>query len=446
MNFEQLGLGPELLQALKKVGYKSPTPVQTQAIPQILIGHDVLACAQTGTGKTASFTLPMIEILATGRSRARMARSLILTPTRELATQISEMFETYGKFSKLTMALLIGGVSLENQSRKLDLGVDVLIATPGRLIDHLERGHILLNDIKILVIDEADRMLDLGFMPDVEQIVSKLPSNRQTLFFSATIPPEIQSIASKFLNSPKKITVTPNMTAAETVQQFLIRIKEEDWDKRDILRRLIIEQKVENALVFCNRKRDVEILNKSLTKHGFKSDALHGDMSQPERYSILNQFKSGKIQILVASDVAARGLDLPKVSHVFNFDVPTQAQDYVHRIGRTGRAGRKGLALTISTNKDRKLVQAVQNYIGEEIKVMSFPNENSLNDKDQNHNAETKQTKNQNCFKKLKGQKTPQKSKQSNKFIDLDQFEEKTLGMGTHIPAFMLRSSNNKDD
>jgi len=443
MNFEQLGLGPELLQALEKVGYKLPTPVQVQAIPQILIGHDVLGCAQTGTGKTASFTLPMIEILSTGRSRARMARSLILTPTRELATQISEMFETYGKFSKLTMALLIGGVSLEDQNRKLDLGVDVLIATPGRLIDHLERGHILLNDIKILVIDEADRMLDLGFMPDVERIVSKLPSKRQTLFFSATIPPEIQSIASNFLNSPKKISVTPNITAAETVQQFLLRVKDGDWVKRDTLRKLIKAQKIENALVFCNRKRDVEILNKSLKKHGFKSAALHGDMSQPERYSILNQFKLGEFPILVASDVAARGLDLPNVSHVFNFDVPTQAQDYVHRIGRTGRAGRKGLALTIATNKDKKFIEAVENFIGAEIKVIKFPDGNTSNDKDQNHKSKTK---NKNCFEKPKNQKTPKKSKTSNEFIKLDQYGEEKLGMGPHIPAFMLRSSNNKDD
>ena len=281
---------------------------------------------------------------------------------------------------------------------------------PVDLIDHLERGHILLNDIKILVIDEADRMLDLGFMPDVERIVSKLPSKRQTLFFSATIPPEIQSIASNFLNSPKKISVTPNITTAETVQQFLLRVKEGDWVKRDTLRKLIKAQEIENALVFCNRKRDVDILNKSLKKHGFKSAALHGDMSQPERYSILNQFKLGEFSILVASDVAARGLDLPNVSHVFNFDVPTQAQDYVHRIGRTGRAGRKGLALTIATNKDKKFVDAVQNFIGEEIKVIKFPDANTSNDKDQNHKSKTKT---QNCVEKAKDKKTPKKIQKS---------------------------------
>jgi len=364
MTFDDLGLSPVVLRAVADAGYETPTPIQEQAIPYVLMGRDVLGCAQTGTGKTASFTLPMIDILSSGRARARMPRSLILTPTRELATQIAENFEIYGKYGKLTMALLIGGVSFEDQNAKLDRGVDVLIATPGRLLDHFGRGGILLNDIKILVIDEADRMMDMGFIPDVERIVSLLPKIRNTLFFSATIPPEIRRVADKFLVNPKEITVSPNVSAAETVKQFLAVVEPQDWAKRDALRRLIHSENVDNALVFCNRKRDVDLLNKSLRKHGFSVAALHGDMSQPARLETLQAFKEGQTRILVASDVAARGLDLPKVSHVFNFDVPIHAEDYVHRIGRTGRAGRAGRALTIATPDDAKYLDAVMRFIG----------------------------------------------------------------------------------
>jgi len=367
MKFDDLGLSPEVLQAVKDAGYETPTPIQEQAIPYVLMGRDVLGCAQTGTGKTASFTLPMIDILATGRAKARMPRSLIITPTRELATQIAENFEIYGKYYKLTMALLIGGVSFDDQIAKLDRGVDVLIATPGRLLDHFERGRILLTDIKILVIDEADRMMDMGFMPDVERIVSLLPKIRNTLFFSATMPPEIRRLADKFLINPKEISVTPHIFAAETIEQFMTVVGAEDWNKRDTLRKIIAAEGVDNALVFCNRKRDVDILNKSLKKHGFNVAALHGDMSQPARIETLQAFKDGTTQILVASDVAARGLDLPKVSHVFNFDVPIHAEDYVHRIGRTGRAGRKGRSLTIATPDDAKFVDAIVRLIGKEI-------------------------------------------------------------------------------
>jgi superfamily II DNA/RNA helicase len=312
----------------------------------------------------------MIEILASGRSRARMARSLIITPTRELATQIAENFETYGKYHKLSMALLIGGVSFVEQNAKLDRGVDVLIATPGRLLDHFERGRILLTDIKILVIDEADRMMDMGFMPDVEKIVSHLPPIRQSLFFSATMPKEIRRLADKFLMNPKEITITPKTAAAETVEQFLIIVDNKDFVKRDTLRRMIRSEAVDNAIVFCNRKRDVDTLNKSLIKHGFKAAALHGDMSQPARLETLDAFKNGATEILVASDVAARGLDLPKVSHVFNYDVPMHAEDYVHRIGRTGRAGREGRALTIATSNDGKFLDAVQKFIGKKIDLL----------------------------------------------------------------------------
>ena len=370
MTFDDIGLSPEILRAISDAGYETPTPIQEQAIPSVLMGRDVLGCAQTGTGKTASFTLPMIEILASGRSRARMARSLIITPTRELATQIAENFETYGKYHKLTMALLIGGVSFVEQNAKLDRGVDVLIATPGRLLDHFERGRILLTDIKILVIDEADRMMDMGFMPDVEKIVSHLPPIRQSLFFSATMPKEIRRLADKFLMNPKEITITPKTAAAETVEQFLTIVDNKDFVKRDTLRRMIRSEAVDNAIVFCNRKRDVDTLNKSLIKHGFKAAALHGDMSQPARLETLDAFKNGATEILVASDVAARGLDLPKVSHVFNYDVPMHAEDYVHRIGRTGRAGREGRALTIATSNDGKFLDAVQKFIGKKIDLL----------------------------------------------------------------------------
>ena len=367
MTFEDLGLSPEILQAVADAGYQTPTPIQEQAIPYVLMGRDVLGCAQTGTGKTASFTLPMIDILSTGRARARMPRSLIITPTRELASQIADNFEVYGKHNKLNMALLIGGVSFDEQISKLDRGVDVLIATPGRLLDHFERGRILLTDIKILVIDEADRMMDMGFMPDVERIVAVLPKIRNTLFFSATMPPEIRRVADKFLINPKEITVSPEISTAATVKQSLVVVAAEPWLKRDVLRRLITTEPVENALVFCNRKRDVDILKTSLLKHGFNAAALHGDMSQPARLETLQAFRDGKTQILVASDVAARGLDMPKVSHVFNFDVPNHAEDYVHRIGRTGRAGRAGRAHMIATPDDSVFLDAVIKFIGNEI-------------------------------------------------------------------------------
>ena len=365
MSFEDLGLSPDVLRAVADAGYTEPTPIQEQAIPYVLMGRDVLGCAQTGTGKTASFTLPMIEILAAGRARARMPRSLIVTPTRELATQISEHFTIHGKHHKLTMALLIGGVSFTEQIAKLDRGVDVLIATPGRLLDHFERGRILLTDIKVLVIDEADRMMDMGFIPDVERIVSLLPRIRQTLFFSATLPPEILRVADKFLINPKQISVTPETAAAELVTQSLVVVDE--MVKREALRRLIRSEDVVNALIFCNRKKDVDILCRSLKKHGFSAATLHGDMSQPARLETLETFKRGEVTLLCASDVAARGLDLPRVSHVFNFDVPTHAEDYVHRIGRTGRAGRSGRALTLATPEEADYLAAVIAFIGTDI-------------------------------------------------------------------------------
>jgi superfamily II DNA/RNA helicase len=371
MSFEDLGLSPEVLKAVAEVGYTAPTPIQEQAIPYVLMGRDVLGCAQTGTGKTASFTLPMIDILAAGRARARMPRSLILEPTRELAAQVAEAFEVYGKYHKLEKALLIGGESFSDQERKLDRGVDVLIATPGRLLDLYERGKILLSDVKILVIDEADRMLDMGFIPDVERIVGLLSKIRQTLFFSATMPAEIRRLADTFLMNPKEITITPPASAATTVTQGIAVVAPDA--KRDALRRLLRTEDVKNAIIFCNRKRDVDILYRSLTKYGFDAAALHGDMPQSKRTETLERFRNGDVRLLVASDVAARGIDIQGMSHVFNFDVPIHAEDYVHRIGRTGRAGREGRAFTLATPDEGRFVATIQTLIGKPIPPVQIP-------------------------------------------------------------------------
>jgi len=366
MSFAQLGLSEPVLKAVAETGYVEPTPIQAQAIPVVLTGRDVLGCAQTGTGKTAGFTLPMIDILSAGRAKARMPRSLILEPTRELAAQVAEAFETYGKHTRLTKALIIGGESMSDQEKALDRGVDVLIATPGRLLDLFERGKILLRDIKVLVIDEADRMLDMGFIPDIERIVTLLPPIRQTLFFSATMPPEIRRLADKFLSSPKEITVSRPATTAANIEDFVVPVARAD-EKSDALRALLRSEPVKTALIFCNRKRDVDILYKSLTRHGFQCGALHGDLPQERRTATLDRFRLGEIPILVASDVAARGLDIDDITHVFNFDVPYNAEDYVHRIGRTGRAGRSGRAFTLVTPEDGRNVAAIERLIRRNI-------------------------------------------------------------------------------
>ena len=364
MKFNDLGLSPTILDAVADAGYETPTPIQEQAIPHILMGRDLVGVAQTGTGKTAGFTLPMIEMLSTGRARARMPRSLILEPTRELAAQVAENFEIYGKNTKLSMALLIGGVSFSEQEEKLNRGVDVLIATPGRLLDHFERGKVLLADIKILVIDEADRMLDMGFIPDVERIMKMLPAIRQTVMFSATMPPEIKRLADSYMMNPRQVAVARSATAAETVTQGLLRVSGSFKEKRLALRQLIQSEDVKNAIIFCNRKRDVTVVSQSLQRHGFNAAGLHGDMAQAARMDTLARFKAGEITLLVASDVAARGLDIADMSHVFNFDVPTHAEDYIHRIGRTGRAGREGRAFTIATREDGKYIGTIENLIG----------------------------------------------------------------------------------
>ena len=371
MTFADLQLSELVLRAVTDAGYTQPTPIQEQAIPVVLMGRDILGCAQTGTGKTASFTLPMIDILAAGRAKARMPRSLILEPTRELAAQVAENFDTYGKYHKLTKALIIGGESMADQIKVLERGADVLIATPGRLLDVFDRGRLLLNDVRILVIDEADRMLDMGFIPDVERIVSLVSRQRQTLLFSATMPSAIRRLADAFLSNPKEITVAPPSTPAETVTQGLVIVSHGEIgglkEKREALRRLIESEDVRTALIFCNRKRDVGVVHRSLTRHGYDVGLLHGDLAQSQRTEVLDRFRAGDLRLLVCSDVAARGLDISDMSHVFNFDVPTSPEDYVHRIGRTGRAGRSGRAFTIAVPEDGKYVALIEKLIGKAI-------------------------------------------------------------------------------
>ncbi|WP_158918224.1 DEAD/DEAH box helicase [Caulobacter sp. S45] len=359
-DFSQLGLRPETIQAVIDTGYTVPTPIQEQAIPVALAGRDVLGIAQTGTGKTAAFTLPMIDRLAAGRARARMPRSLVLAPTRELADQVASAFDKYAKGTKLTWALLIGGVSFDEQLKKLDRGVDVLIATPGRLLDHHERGKLLLTGVEIMVVDEADRMLDMGFIPDIERIFKLTPPRRQTLFFSATMPPEITRLTTQFLKDPTRIEVSRPASTADTISQYVANIPSADPKaKRTALRALISGADVKNAIVFCNRKSEVDIVAKSLARHGFDAAAIHGDLDQSQRTRTLESFRKGELTILVASDVAARGLDIPAVGQVFNYDVPHHADDYVHRIGRTGRAGRTGEAFMIVTPADAKNYEKV---------------------------------------------------------------------------------------
>ena len=365
MTFADLGLSDQLLKAVNESGYTEPTPIQASAIPSVLMMRDIIGIAQTGTGKTAAFVLPMIDILGEGRSRARMPRSLILEPTRELAAQVAENFEKYGKYHKLSMALLIGGVSMGDQQKALEKGVDVLIATPGRLMDLFGRGKILLTGCDLLVIDEADRMLDMGFIPDIEEICTKLPKQRQTLLFSATMPPPIKKLADKFLSNPKTIEVARPATANTNIKQWLVPVSASK--KRDKLVELLEHEDVKTAIIFSNRKTTVRDLNKALQRQGFRSSEIHGDMEQSQRIAELDRFKAGEVNILVASDVAARGLDIKGVSHVFNFDAPWHPDDYVHRIGRTGRAGATGVAFTLVTADDAENVANIEKLTGMKI-------------------------------------------------------------------------------
>jgi superfamily II DNA/RNA helicase len=374
MSFTDLGLSDKVVAAVASAGYANPTPIQEQAIPHVMAGRDVLGIAQTGTGKTAAFVLPMLTKLEHGRARARMPRTLILEPTRELAAQVQESFDKYGINHKLNVALLIGGVSYDDQDSKLGRGVDVLIATPGRLLDHCERGRLLMSGVELLVIDEADRMLDMGFVPDIERICKIVPFTRQTLFFTATMPSEIRRITEQFLHNPVRVEVSrPASTVASTIQKA-VKTGREPHEKRETLRQLIrAADGLKNAIIFCNRKRDVATLHRSLQRHGFSAVALHGDMDQQARTMALEQFRKNEVTLLVASDVAARGLDIPDVSHVFNFDAPHHPDDYVHRIGRTGRAGRSGTAITIVAPADQKSVAAIEKLIGQTIPWMDAP-------------------------------------------------------------------------
>jgi superfamily II DNA/RNA helicase len=458
-SFKDLGLSDEILRAVEEAGYASPTPIQAQAIPYVLMNRDIMGGAQTGTGKTASFTLPMIDILAQGRARARMPRSLILEPTRELAAQVAEQFDIYGKYQKLSKALLIGGVSFDDQNKLLDRGVDVLIATPGRLMDHFERGGVLLSDVKLLVIDEADRMLDMGFIPDVEKIVSLMPKIRQTLMFSATMPPVIRRLADQFLMNPKEVTVSPPASTAETVSQSLVVVDHKE--KRNALRSLLKSEDVKNALIFCNRKRDVSTVQQSLKQHGFEAGALHGDMDQFQRTDTLEAFKKGEIRLLVCSDVAARGLDIEAMSHVFNFDVPINADDYVHRIGRTGRAGRSGRAIMLAAPDEKRYLDMIIKLTGLEIPHLELKevetaklkpdvkirrargrSGDGISDKPKsNSNGPGSLSKNKvkadaEEAPKLRKPRTAKKPAQDND----EKFNEGTpIGLGDHVPAFLSR-------
>ena len=442
--FADLKLNPKILQAVKDAGYEKPTPIQEKAIPAALDGKDVLGIAQTGTGKTASFTLPMINLLSRGRARARMPRSLVLCPTRELAAQVAENFDIYAKNLKLSKALLIGGVSFKEQDILIDKGVDVLIATPGRLIDHFERGKLLLTGVQVMVIDEADRMLDMGFIPDIERIFKLTPFTRQTLFFSATMAPEIERITNTFLSAPVRVETARQATASERIKQSVVmftskRKDREASEKRELLRQVIDSEgkNCTNAIIFCNRKTDVDICSKSLKKHGYHAAPIHGDLDQTKRTETLESFREGGLQILVASDVAARGLDIPSVSHVFNFDVPIQAEDYIHRIGRTGRAGRDGTAIMICSKRDQKNLSNVETLLQKEIPRTHFSFEaNSfvkIQNEDLKSSGESAEKTPKKINSKLKDNKT-QKSESGKKII----------GLGEHTPSFLSQSFNDR--
>lgn len=438
--FTDLDLDPKVLKAIGEAGYETPTPIQAAAIPHALQGRDVLGIAQTGTGKTASFTLPMITALAKGRARARMPRSLVLAPTRELAAQVAENFEIYSKHTKLTMALLIGGVSFKDQDRLIDKGVDVLIATPGRLLDHFERGKLLLTGVQIMVVDEADRMLDMGFIPDIERIFKLTPFTRQTLFFSATMAPEITRITQEFLQNPERVEVARQATTSETITQAVCQFKashrsREGTEKRAMLRAIMDAEgdALNNGIIFCNRKSEVDILLKSLTKYNISAGAIHGDLDQKVRMRVLDGFKSGDIKFLVASDVAARGLDIPNVSHVFNFDVPIHSEDYVHRIGRTGRAGREGKAITLCLPFEEKYLEKIEELVKQTIPRMDAPEiEKKPRDRRPRRSdaPETAEAKPEPRERRSRGGKGRSRS---------DRDDNQVIGMGDHVPAFILR-------
>lgn len=467
--FADLNLDPKVLKAVETAGYETPTPIQAGAIPPTLEGRDVLGIAQTGTGKTAGFVLPMITLLGKGRARARMPRSLVLAPTRELAAQVAENFDTYAKGSRLSKALLIGGVSFKDQDRLIDRGVDVLIATPGRLLDHFERGKLMLTGVQIMVVDEADRMLDMGFIPDIERIFSLTPFTRQTLFFSATMAPEIERITNTFLSNPAKIEVARAATTNENITQGVVMLSGRKdrlvKDKRDLLRAMIEQEgdKCTSAIVFCNRKMDVDIAAKSLKKHGYNAEPIHGDLDQSKRMEVLAGFRDGSIKFLCASDVAARGLDIPDVSHVFNFDVPSHAEDYVHRIGRTGRAGKFGTALMICIPRDEKNLEDIERLVKHKIPRLDNPIKGAkpVEDKKADEAEKPKRTRRVRKPKqqadapqteaqpqqtqpdpqpKPQPQKREPRQNNNNRNRDNRGGGNRVVGMGSHMPDFIGKS------
>ncbi|MDI2113494.1 DEAD/DEAH box helicase [Commensalibacter nepenthis] len=437
--FSDLGLSSSIMRAIDEIGYKTPTLIQAQAIPVILQKQDLVGIAQTGTGKTASFTLPILEILTSSKGRARMPRALILEPTRELAIQVAENLKQYGQYLKLTHALLVGGESIVEQKSNLNRGADIIIATPGRLMDLFEKGAILLNQIKILVIDEADRMLDMGFIPDVEKIISYLPKSRQTLLLSATMAPEIKKLTDSFLSNPTEITVAPPSSVATTIESGLVIVPEKR--KRATLRQLLRKDNVKNAIIFCNRKKDVDILTRSLNRHGFQSSALHGDLTQQHRTKTMEEFKNGEIQYLVCSDIAARGIDIDNLSHVFNFDLPRHAEDYVHRIGRTGRAGRTGFAYSIATEDDKENIAAIEALIQKSIPILSLdkPETTDLEKEDttkKQHKPKEEQQKKTTKKHHYKKEKTIMPRVPLSQAVPDD--DNPVIGFGQFVPAFML--------
>ncbi|GGY51113.1 DEAD/DEAH box helicase [Parvularcula lutaonensis] len=441
VKFADLGLDEKLLKGIIDAGYDTPTPIQAKAIPEALKGRDVLGIAQTGTGKTAAFTIPMIHRLSRGRARARMPRSLVLAPTRELAAQVAESFEKYGKYHKLSMALLIGGVSFKDQEIALTRGVDVLIATPGRLLDHFERGKLLLTGLEVMVVDEADRMLDMGFIPDIERIFNLTPFTRQTLFFSATMPPEITRLTQQFLSAPARVEVSRPAQTADTITQKIVRLpKNDDRLKRATLRKLIDDAEgLQNGIIFCNRKKNVDIVAKSLQKHGYNARPIHGDLAQSFRMETLQKFRDGELKLLVASDVAARGLDIPEVSHVFNFAVPVNSDDYVHRIGRTGRAGRKGTALMMVTPADEKALDAVLKTTGmdsiDELDLKEFFE--SYKDDEGDRGGRGKRDRSDRSERGERSERGGRGRRGRRDEVPAMQHADNVKGFGDHVPDFM---------
>ncbi len=435
--FKDLKLAPKVLSAIVETGYTTPTPIQAKAIPEAIDGKDVLGIAQTGTGKTASFTLPIVSLLSKGRARARMPRSLVLCPTRELAAQVADNFDNYARHTRLSKALLIGGVSFADQDKLIDRGVDVLIATPGRLLDHFERGKLMLNGVQIMVVDEADRMLDMGFIPDIERIFKLTPFTRQTLFFSATMAPEIERITKEFLQAPVIIEVSKQASTSSKISQTAtihkpIKKQSSGFEKREILREILRSEKgyLKNGIIFCNKKVDVDTLTRSLQKHGFDANAIHGNLDQKERTTILKSFIEEKLQLLVASDVAARGLDIPTVSHVINFDIPIQPEDYVHRIGRTGRAGRKGKAISICLDSETKYLEKIEKLVGTKINKITNLFSSKSNGLSSNLQEKTKRT----------FQKNSQALNNDNQKNKKSHTNAPVVGMGDHVPSFLTKN------